>query len=158
MTTRTPVFPLLLTVGLGVAVLTSRLVAAHPGAKVLFYDPGLGQPAPAPIVPAALTGLVPVRTRGSQFVGVHYWFENEQGVKFAEAGQAGMGARVRMPKLDRIAAGRASDGESVLVREVDRTTPGQVGTYVVHRTGGQPGEELSFAAKGPTQATKIGLR
>jgi hypothetical protein len=204
-------------------------VADHAGAKILFYDPDIGQPSQAPIKPNALTGLAPIRTRGTQFVGVHYWFENARGERFAEPGAAGLGARVRMhlrgnaqafltvwardssrdsveltsrshagpegrwsgdligadqeyvvpgefeittadravhvifllarsqteqvlsfancrAKLDAIAARQGADGESVLVREVDRTTPGQVGTYVVHRTGGQAGEEFSFAA------------
>jgi hypothetical protein len=34
----------------------------------------------------------------------------------------------------------------VLVREVDGATPGQVGTYVVHRSGGQTGEEFAIAS------------
>ena len=226
-----PLGPLLISLGLGTAVFSSHLATDHAGAKVLFYDPDIGQPTQAPVVPAALTGLVPVRTRGIRFVGVHYWFENERGVKFAEPAAAGLGARVRMhlrgnaqafltvwlrdsardsveltsrtdggpegrwsgyrldadtpfvvpgefeittadraahiifllarsqteqvqgfancrEKLDRIAARPATDGESVLVREVDRATPGQVGTYVVHRAGGQAGEEFSFAAPG----------
>jgi len=31
-----------------------------------------------------------------QFVGIHYWFENEHGNKFIEASDAGAGARLRM--------------------------------------------------------------
>ena len=50
-------------------------------------------------------------------------------------------------KLARIAARKAADGESVIVREVDRTTPGRVGTYVVQRTGGQTGGEIVLQAK-----------
>jgi hypothetical protein len=48
-------------------------------------------------------------------------------------------------KLQRIAARKAADGESVIVQEVDRTTSGQIGTYVVHRTGGQTGGEIVMA-------------
>ena len=176
-----------------------------------------------------LTGLTPVQTLGTAFVGVHYWFENDRGVRFADPASAGLGARVRMhirgntpafltvwmsdsthtslelttrsdagpegrwtgyrlerdldyvvngefevapveratriifllarsqteqvgsfsdcrEKLQRIASGTASDGGSVLVREVDRATPGQVGTYLVHRNGGQAGEEFAIAS------------
>lgn len=225
-----PLTPLLLTAGLGLAAFTSPLFANDPGAKILFYDPDLGAAAPEPVRPDAMTGLVPVRTSGTRFVGVHYWFENERGVKFAEPADAGQGARVRMhlrgntqafltvwlrdaardsveltsrthggpenrwsgyqldrdthfvvpgefeiapadraahiifllarsqteqvqgfancrAKLDRIAAGRAADGEPMLIRELDRTTAGQIGTYVVHRMGGQAGEEISFTAR-----------
>jgi hypothetical protein len=213
------------------ATLVAGVAADQAGAKILFYDPDLGQPSHASVKLDALTGLAPVRTRGTQFVGVHYWFENERGQKFPAPGAAGLGARMRMhlrgnakafltvwlrdssrdsveltsrthggpegrwsgyeldadvelvipgefeittadravhiifllarsqteqvqgfancrAKLDVIAARKAADGESVLVREVDRTSPGQVGTYVVHRTGGQAGEEFSFAATG----------
>ena len=213
------------------ATLVAGVAADQAGAKILFYDPDLGQATPAPVAPAAVNGLVPVRTSGTQFVGVHYWFENERGVRFAEPGAAGLGARVRMhlranaqafltvwmrdssrdsveltsrshggpdgrwsgdllgrdqeivipgefeittadravhmifllarsqteqvqgfancrAKLDVILARMAADGESVLVREVDCTSPGQIGTYVVHRTGGQAGEEFSFTATG----------
>jgi hypothetical protein len=49
-------------------------------------------------------------------------------------------------KLQRIASGTALDGGSVLVREVDRATPGQIGTYIVHRNGGQAGEEFAIAS------------
>jgi hypothetical protein len=225
---RKPPRRLLLTVGFGLAAFTSLLAADRAGAKILFYDPDIGQPSQLPVKPDTVTGLAPVRTRGTQFVGVHYWFENERGQKFAEPGAAGLGARVRMhlrgnaqafltvwmrdssrdsleltsrthggpegrwsgyelyadtelvvpgefeittadraahiifllarsqteqvqsfancrAKLDAIAARQGADGESVIVREVDRTTRGQVGTYVVHRMGGQAGEEFSFA-------------
>ena len=49
-------------------------------------------------------------------------------------------------KLQRIASRTALDGGSVLVREVDRATPGQVGTYIVNRGGGQTGEEFAIAS------------
>ena len=45
-------------------------------------------------------------------------------------------------KLARITQRVASDGASVIAQEVDRTTAGQIGTYVVHRTGGQTGAEI----------------
>jgi hypothetical protein len=222
---------LLLAIASGIAVFPTGLVAEHPGAKILFYDPDRGQPPPALVEQALVTRLVPVRTKGVRFVGVHYWFEDNRGERFAEPGAAGLGARVRMhlrgntqawltvwlrdeardnveltgrsdagpegrwtgyrldadlpfvipgefeittadraahiifllarsqteqvssfancrEKLDRIAARPARDGEAVLVREVDRTTPGQVGTYVVHREGAQTGEEVSLAVSG----------
>jgi hypothetical protein len=50
-------------------------------------------------------------------------------------------------KLARIVARKGDDGESVVVREVDRTTPGQIGTYVVNRTGGQTGGEIALQVK-----------
>lgn len=52
-----------------------------------------------------------------------------------------------LEKLARIAARKGDDGPSVIVREVDRTTPGQIGTYVVHRTGGQTGGETTLQVK-----------
>lgn len=208
-----------------------RGVALHPGAKALFYDPAAGQASPSAASPSPVTGLTPVQTLGTAFVGVHYWFENDRGVKFADPASAGLGARVRMhlrgntgafltvwmsdsthkslelttrsdagsdgrwtgylldrdldymvagdlevapveratriifllarsqteqvdsfsacqEKLQRIASRTASDGQSVLVREVDRATPGQLGTYVVNRSGGQAGEELAIASTG----------
>ena len=209
--------------------MVARGVALHPGAKALFYDPATGQASLSPALPSPVTGLTPVETFGTAFVGVHYWFENDRGVKFADPARAGLGARVRMhlrgntgafltvwmsdsthkslelatrsdagpegrwigywldrdldyvvpgdfevapveratriifllarsqteqvdsfsacqEKLQRIARRSASDGESVLVREVDRATPGQVGTYVVNRSGGQAGEEFAIAS------------
>src|SRR4051812_15491367 len=218
---------------LGVAVLVVatqmvvRGIALDPGAKALFYDPAAGQASLSVASPSLVTGLTPVQTFGTAFVGVHYWFENDRGVKFADPASAGLGARVRMhlrgntvafltvwmsdsthkslelttrsdgrwtgylqdrgleyvvpghfevapveratriifllarsqteqvdsfsacqEKLQRIASRTASDGESVLVREVDRATPGQLGTYVVNRSGGQAGEELAIAPTG----------
>lgn len=219
---------------LGVTVLVvatpmvARGVALQPGAKALFYDPAAGQATLSPASPP-VSGLTPVQTLGVTFVGVHYWFENDRGVKFADPASAGLGARVRMhlrgntsafltvwmsdsthkslelttrsdagpdgrwtgyrlegdleyvvngefevapveratriifllarsqteqvdsfsgcqEKLQRIASRTASDGGSVLVREVDRATPGQVGTYLVHRNGGQAGEEFAIAS------------
>jgi hypothetical protein len=206
-----------------------RGVALHPGAKALFYDPAAGQASLSEAPPSSVTRLTPVQTLGTAFVGVHYWFENDRGVKFADPASAGLGAKVRMhlrgnteafltvwisdstheslelttrsdagpagrwtgyrqdrdvdyviagdfevapveratriifllarsqteqvdsfsacqEKLQRIASRTASDGESVLVREVDRATPGQIGTYVVNRRGGQAGEEFAIAA------------
>jgi hypothetical protein len=52
-----------------------------------------------------------------------------------------------LEKLARIAARKGDDGESVIVREVDRTTPGQIGTYVVCRTGDQTGGEIVLQVK-----------
>src|SRR5687767_6983124 len=52
-----------------------------------------------------------------------------------------------LEKLARIAARTGDDGKSVIVREVDRTTPEQIGTYVVHRTGGQTGGEIALQVK-----------
>lgn len=209
--------------------MVARGVALHPGAKALFYDPATGQAGQPPASPSPVTGLTPVQTLGTAFVGVHYWFENDRGVKFADPASAGLGARFRMhlrgntpafltvwmsdsthesleltprsdagpggrwtgywldrdldyvvkgdfevapveratriifllaraqteqvdsfsacqEKLQRFASRTAPDGGSVLVREVDRATPGQVGTYVVHRTGAQAGEEFAIAS------------
>jgi hypothetical protein len=221
---------------IGVAVVAipvfARGVAAHPGAKALFYDPAADQTTPSLVPPSLATGLTPVQTRSTASVGVHYWFENDHGVETADPGSAGLGATVRMhlrgntrafltvwmsdsthksveltlrsaagpegrwtgyrlegdleyvvagefqvapleratrivfllarsqseqvvsfsgcqEKLQRIASRTDSDGEPILVREVDRVTPGQVGTYVVHRSGGQAGEEFAIASAPP---------
>lgn len=203
-------------------------VALHPGAKALFYDPATGKASLSPS-PSPVTGLTPVQSLGTTFVGAHYWFENDRGVKFADPAGAGLGAKVRLhlrgntpafltvwmsdsthkslelttrsaggsegrwagywldrdldyvvsgdfevapeeratrivfllarsqteqvdsfsacqEKLQRIASRTVSNGGSVLVREVDRATPGQVGTYVVNRSGGQAGEEFAIAS------------
>jgi hypothetical protein len=63
--------------------------------------------------------------------------QTEQVISFAGA----------LEKLALIAARKANDGESVIVREIDRSTPGQTGTYVVHRTGGQTGGEIVFQVR-----------
>jgi hypothetical protein len=76
--------------------LVGGAVALQAGAKALFYDPAAGQPSLPPASRFAATGLTPVQTFGTAFVGVHYWFENDRGVKFAEPASAGLGARVRM--------------------------------------------------------------
>jgi hypothetical protein len=217
------------TVILVATALVAPGVALSSGAKALFYDPATGQASLLAVSPSPVTGLTPVQTRGTRFVGVHYWFENDRGAKFADPASAGLGAKVRMhlrgntpafltvwmrdathtsfeltprsaagpnglwtgdevdgdldyvvtgdfqvapveratriifllarsqteqvrsfsecqEKLQRIASRTASDGGSVLVREVDRATPGQVGTYVVHRSGGQVGEEVAITS------------
>jgi hypothetical protein len=209
--------------------IVARGVTLQPGAKVLFYDPAAGNASLSHASPAPETGLTPVQPLGAAFVGVHYWFENDRGVKFADPASAGLGARLRMhlrgntsafltvwmsdsthksrdlttrsdagpdgrwtgyrlegdfdyvvnrefqvtpmeratriifllarsqteqvdsfsgcqEKLQRIGSRTASDGGAVLVREVDRATPGQVGTYLVNRTGGQAGDEFALAS------------
>jgi len=219
---------------IGVSVVTIPVfarVSAQTGAKALFYDPASGQLTMSPVPPSPANGLTPVQSHGTAFVGVHYWFENDHGVKFADPAGAGLGATVRMhlrgntpafltvwmsnpthasveltprsaagpegrwtgyrlerdleyvvagefqvapleratrivfllarsqteqvdsfsgcqEKLQLIAGRTGSDG-GVLVREVDRTTPGQIGTYVVHRGGGQAGEEFAIAPTPP---------
>jgi len=158
-------------------------------------------------------------------VGVHYWFEDSRGLKFADPAAAGAGSRVALhvrssvsafltvwmsdathpsveltsrteagpegkwtgqgvaageefvasgfvvaepgkdaqriaiflaraqmeqvlsfsgalEKLTRIVARKGTDGESVIVREIDRDTPQQTGTYIVNRSGGQTGGEI----------------
>jgi hypothetical protein len=216
-----------------VLLLTGFLVAPPLSAKVLFYDPALGDPAAAAAGPLPATGLTPVRTGGTRYVGVHYWFENSGGEKFADPAAAGIGSRVSLhlrgnveafltvwmsdadhssveltsrtdagpggrwtgyrltadtvfvvshqfvvaprgkhaeriiiflaraqseqvdsftgarEKLQRIVSRNASDGNSVMVHEPDRTTPGQIGTYVVHRAGGQTGVEILMAGQAP---------
>jgi hypothetical protein len=57
-------------------------------------------------------------------------------------------------KLRRIAGQKTGDGDSVLAREVDHTTPGQIGTYVVHLTGGQTGSEIVMAGQVPLVASQ----
>jgi hypothetical protein len=178
---------------------------AQNGAKALFHSPA-GSSA-NPFGP----------------VGIQYWFENEQGTRFAQARDAGVGARVRMhiqsntegfltvwmtdrsrdagiplmptrgqcadylmeprrdyvvpgeitipaagsdtrvlilfarseteqvctaeqarEKIRRLSQGVARDGALAIVQEADTSTPGQVGTYVVHRAGAQPGVEIEI--------------
>ena len=192
------------------AVLTTAVsITQSPGAKAMFHEP-----------------------QGTRFVGIHYWFENARGEKFAEAsavgpagtpvtlkvrgnlgafltvwmsnaeresieltprtdgGPEGRWSGYRLPggdvfavprqfvlagtdetperviiflarsqteqvismsgareKLKAIASRPVNDGGGpVLVREVDRATRDQIGTYVVHRTGGQTGDEIVMAA------------
>src|SRR5205823_4680495 len=73
-----------------------RGVALNSGAQALFYDPAAGQASLSAASPSPVTGLTPVQTHGVAFVGVHYWFENDRGVKYADPASAGLGARVRM--------------------------------------------------------------
>jgi hypothetical protein len=200
-------------VRLALSVLVSVVLAvfltpgaeAQSGAKALFYGPA-GSTA-NPTAP----------------VGIQYWFENEQGTRFAQARDAGVGARVRMhiqsntegfltvwmtdrshetgieltpiqgqwagslmeprrdyavpgemtvpdagsdtrvlilfarsqteqvrtaaqahEKIRRLSAAVARDGGLAIVQETDTLTPGQVGTYVVHRAGAQPGVEIEI--------------
>ena len=47
-------------------------------------------------------------------------------------------------KIRRLSTLLASDGALAIVQEVDTSTPGQVGTYVVHREGAQPGVEVDI--------------
>jgi len=187
------------------AVFLSPGAAAQSSAKVLFNGPA-GSTA-NPFAP----------------VGIQYWFENEQGTRFTQARDAGVGARVRMhiqcntggwltvwitdksqeggiqlttmegqwagylmeprrdyaipgeitvpaagsdtrvlilfarsqteqvrtaaqahEKIRRLSAAVARDGGLAIVQETDTLTPGQVGTYVVHRAGAQPGVEIEI--------------
>jgi hypothetical protein len=210
---------------LGLSLAGGTIAASHPGAKVLFYDPTSGGPSFAAAPPSAATGLTPVGTSGVSFVGVHYWFEDDRGAKFARSGDAGIGAHVRLhlrgnvdtmltvwmsdqenasleltprsspgpagqwtgyhlprdqvylvprelivaewhqathilvllarsqteqvnsvencrAKLLRIQGLLSPDGEPELIQEVDRSTPGQIGTYVVRRSSSQTGAEI----------------
>jgi hypothetical protein len=187
------------------AVVLSPGAAAQSSAKALFNGPA-GSTA-NPFGP----------------VGIQYWFENEQGTRFAQAREAGVGARVRLhvrantggwlgvwitdmsqeggiqltpmegqwggylmeprrdyvlpgeitvpaagsdtrvlilfarsqteqvrtaaearEKIRRLSVGVARDGALAIVQETDTSTPGQVGTYVVHRGGAQPGVEIEI--------------
>lgn len=199
--------------------------SAPPGARALFYGPALT--GATDVMPPGLqiTDLAPVRSASVQFVGIHYWFQNHAGERFAEPGavprdepvtlhvRANVGgflsvwlsdadhasveltprsdagrlgqwtgvaveagqefvvpADLRLTsvgemhrvlvlfarsqteqvddasechaKLQRLAAQLAADGSAALVREVEKTTPSQIGTYVVHRLGGQAGAEI----------------
>ena len=221
--------------------LAAALAAPAINVKALFYDPAAGDPASAAAGPSAATGLTPVGTRGTRHVGVHYWFENAAGKKFADPAAAGVGARIKLhlrsnvgafltvfmsdathpsveltdrtdagpegawpgyrlaadtvfvvarefvvaspgqdaeraiiflarsqteqqvsmagarERLQWIAERKHADGGSVLVRDVDRTTPGQLGAYVVHRTGGQAGAEIVFG-RSASDRTLVTLR
>jgi hypothetical protein len=177
---------------------------AQSGAKALFY------------------GSAGSTANPSGPVGIHYWFENEQGTRFTQARDAGFGARVRLhvqcntggwltvwmtdksqeggiqltperqlagylmeprrdcvvpgtitvpaagsdtrvlilfarsqteqvrtaaearEKIRRLSVAAARDGASAIVEETDTSTPGQVGTYLVHREGAQPGAEIDI--------------
>ena len=188
-------------------VLAASLTAgasAQNGAKALFHGPA-GSTA-NPYGP----------------VGIHYWFENDQGARFTQARDAGVGARLRLhirsntggfltawmtdgsnegiqltatkgqwaghqmearrdyvvpgeivvpaagratrllilfaraqmeqvgtaagarEKIRRLSLAIARDGGLAMVQEMDTSTPGQVGTYVVHRDGAQPGVEVEL--------------
>jgi len=213
--------------------LTSAATAAQAGAKVLFYDPICGElAASSGVPPSPATGLTPVRFGNCptpamyiQFVGIHYWFENEHRSKSTDPNHAGADARVRLHirsnvqgyltvwsvddsgkgtdltpmvgpwhgyllrgDFDYVVSGEftvpregsaarvliwfarsqteqaptaqaaaedielrsteiARDGAPALVRETDKTTPGQIGNYVVHREGAQAGAVILI---GPT--------
>ena len=179
-------------------------VNAQSGAKALFHGPA-GSSA-NPYGP----------------VGIHYWFENDQGATFTQARDAGVGARLRLhirsntggfltvwmsdgsdegiqltatkgqwadhqmearrdyvipgeivvpaagsatrllilfaraqmeqvgtpagarEKIRRLSLAIGRDGGLAIVQETDTSTPGQVGTYVVHRDGAQPGVEVEI--------------
>jgi hypothetical protein len=187
------------------AVFLTPGAEAQSGAKALFHGP-------------AGSSTNPLRP-----VGIQYWFENEQGTRFAQARDAGVGARVRMhiqsntegfltvwltdesqeggiqltamegrwtgylmeprrdyvvpgeitlpaagsntrvlilfarsqteqvrtaadarEKIRRLSMALARDGALAIVQETDTSTPGQVGTYVVHREGAQLGVEIEI--------------
>ncbi|HEX5069470.1 MAG TPA: hypothetical protein VFV78_04575 [Vicinamibacterales bacterium] len=63
----------------------------------------------------------------------------------SQTGQVGSLAECR-EKLRRIGVRRAADGGPELVSEIDRTTPGRVGHYVVNRSGNQTGVEIPIAS------------
>ena len=187
-----------------VAVFLASGADAQTGAKALFHSPA-GSSA-NPFGP----------------VGIQYWFENEQGTRFTQAREAGVGARVRLhietntegfltvwittgsdegiqltpmegqwtgyrlegrreyvvpgeitippvgsgtrvlvlfarsqteqvrsaagarEKIRRLLSAPARDGALAIVQEADTSTPGHVGTYVVHREGAQPGVEIEI--------------
>jgi hypothetical protein len=192
-------------VSIVVAVFLTPGAEAQNGAKALFHGPAGSS------------------TNPSGPVGIQYWFENEQGTRFAQARDASVGARVRMhiqsntegfltvwmtdrsqeagiqltrsenqwtghrmeprgdyvvpgeitvpaagsntrvlilfarsqteqvrtaadarEKIRRLSAAVARDGGLAIVQETDTSTPGQVGTYVVHREGAQPGVEIEI--------------
>jgi hypothetical protein len=192
-------------VSVTLAVLFTAGAAAQSGAKALFHSPA-GSSA-NPFGP----------------VGIDYWFENEQGTRFTQARDAGIGARVRLhiqcntggwltvwmtdkrqdpgiqltpmegqwtghsmePRRDYVVPGEiivpaagsetrllilfarsqteqvrtaaearekirrltmavARDGALAIVQEADTSTPGQVGTYLVHREGAQSGVEIEI--------------
>jgi len=47
-------------------------------------------------------------------------------------------------KIRRLSLAMARDGGSAIVQELDTSTPGQVGTYVVHREGAQPAVDVEI--------------
>jgi hypothetical protein len=65
-------------------------------AQAMFYSPGTFDAQNLRTPPAVTNGLSPVSVGGVQLVGLHFWFENASGVRFAEAVAAGMGAHVTM--------------------------------------------------------------
>jgi hypothetical protein len=189
---------------LTLAVLRTPGADAQSGARALFHGPA-GSTA-NPFGP----------------VGLHYWFENNQGSRFIQARDAGVGGRLRLhvqsntdgfltvwmtegndeerqltpkdgqwfgyplearkdytvsgeilvpsaghdirvlilfaraqmeqvgtaaaarEKIRRLSTARARDGALALVQEADASTPGEIGTYVVHREGAQPGVEIAI--------------
>ena len=47
-------------------------------------------------------------------------------------------------EIRRLSVAAARDGALAIVQETDTSTPGQVGTYLVHREGAQPGAEIGI--------------
>jgi hypothetical protein len=89
-------------------------VSAQTGAKVLFHDPMCGQPsAYAPLPTSTARRFPPVQSTTCRFdnwprfrfpgidyyprfIGIHYWFENEQGERFADIRKAGAKPRLHV--------------------------------------------------------------
>jgi hypothetical protein len=53
-------------------------------------------------------------------------------------------ARQAREKIRRLSTAAGRDGALAIVQETDTSTPGEVGTYVVHREGAQPGVEIEL--------------
>src|SRR5439155_27289377 len=87
-----------------VLLLAGVLAAPPVSAKVLFYDPAFGDPAAAGAGPSAGTGLTPVGTVGTRYVGVRYWFEDARGEMFVDPAAAGVGSRIALHLRSNVAA------------------------------------------------------
>jgi hypothetical protein len=124
-----------------ILALTTSLVAqiagsGQPGARALFYDPISGAPAFAAVPPSPATGLTPVGSFGVSFVGVHYWFEDDLGAKFATPVDAGEGAHLRMHVRGNVTAWLTlwlSDPQNPSVELTPRTDAGPEGRWSGYR-------------------------
>jgi hypothetical protein len=116
--------------------LATALAVPVVNVKALFYDPAFGDPAMMDVAPSAATRLTPVRTSGIRHVGVHYWFEDAAGKKFADPAAAGVGTRIKLHLRGNVAASLSvwmSDATHDSIELTSRTWDGPEGGYRLAR-------------------------
>ena len=87
------------------------------------------------VVPGDFTGF----TTGAGKSRLLIWFARSQTEQVGDAADA-------QSRIQRVSATMARDGAPALIREIDADTPAQLGTYVVHREGGQTGAEIDVGS------------